>query len=136
MIFTIGFTKKSLEQFIKLLKENNVERIIDIRLKNNSQLAGFAKGKDLEYILKLVGIEYVYLPSLAPTEEIFVKYKKNENWEEYEEDFKKLLKEKDAKKILIEAVSGKKSCLLCSEDKADKCHRRLVSELIGKVKHL
>jgi uncharacterized protein (DUF488 family) len=136
MIFTIGFTKKSLEQFIKILQKNKIERVVDIRLKNNSQLAGFAKGKDLEYILRLVGIEYVYVPLLAPSEEIFSSYKKDSDWEEYEKGFRKLMMERDGRKILEEAIEGKRCCLLCSEETADRCHRRLVGEMIGEVVNL
>jgi uncharacterized protein (DUF488 family) len=55
-ICTIGFSKKSLRKFIDLLEQGNVTRIVDTRLNNTSQLAGYAKKEDLKYVLELVGI--------------------------------------------------------------------------------
>lgn len=130
-IYTIGFTKKSLEEFITLLKKNGVQKVVDIRLNPSSQLSGFAIKKDLEYTLKREGIDYEHVLELAPDEPLLEKYRKDKNWAEYEKAFSKLMERRKAKDVLKRLLNdGKTICLLCSEEKADKCHRRLVAELL------
>ena len=133
-IFTIGFAKKNAEKFFELLINNNVNKILDIRLNNKSQLAGFSKGSDLNYFLKKIGnIEYEYNTDLAPTKKLFDDFKANLiNWEEYEVMFKRVLEERNAIKQLD---LGKLDhvCFLCSEDLPIHCHRRLVVEEIKNI---
>lgn len=132
-IYTIGFTKKSLEEFITRLKESNVQRIVDIRLNDSSQLSGFAKSRDLEFILKQFGIEYISMKNLAPDKSLLDKYRRDRNWAEYEANFEALMNSRNAKKTLRDLQLDKKiSCFLCSEDKPEKCHRRLVAEMLDK----
>jgi len=132
-IYTIGFTKKTLEDFITRLKKSNIQRIVDIRLNTSSQLSGFAKSPDLEFILKQFGIEYISVKSLAPDKALLDKYKKDKNWKEYEATFNALMTARNARKTLNDLQLGKKiSCFLCSEDKPEKCHRRLVAEMLDK----
>jgi uncharacterized protein (DUF488 family) len=110
-----------------------VRRILDIRLKNSSQLSGFAKKDDLKYFLmKINGIEYLHFIELAPTENIMDSYKKKRiGWSEYEIHFDKLLAERRVENLMRnELVDG--DCFLCSEEKPDFCHRRLVSEYLQK----
>ena len=130
-IFTIGFTKKSAEQFFDNLQTAGVKRVVDVRLNNVSQLSGFAKKNDLAYFLKQIcGMEYTHLPSLAPTKDILDAYKKQRgSWETYEHDFMDLMA---ARKIENEIEQGvlEDACLLCSEDKPHYCHRRLVAEYL------
>ena len=120
------------EQFFETLKKNGVKKVIDIRLNNKSQLAGFAKASDLEYFLKTAGIEYVYMPDFAPTKELLDGYMdKKVNWQEYELKYNNMLQERkplDVKKTQI--FDG--ACFLCSEQTAHKCHRRLAAEYIAK----
>lgn len=133
-LYTIGFTKKNAETFFSLLKEKKVEKIIDVRLNNSSQLAGFAKQDDLSFFLKeICGIEYFHETILSPTEHILKNYKKkNISWSQYEEQFNKLLDErKPESKIKIENLNN--ACLLCSESAAENCHRRLVAEYFQKI---
>ena len=131
-IYTIGFTKKTLEEFVTRLKKNGVQRIVDIRLNDTSQLSGFAKSPDLAFILKQFGIEYVSVKSLAPDKPLLDKYQKDKNWEEYEAGFKALMNSRNAKEMLNNLQLNKKiSCFLCSEDKPEKCHRRLVAEMVA-----
>ena len=133
-IYTIGFTKKDAETFFSLLKKNNIVRLIDIRLNNVSQLAGFTKKDDLKYFLKeICNIEYLHSKELAPSDDILKKYKKGDiNWMKYEEQFNALLhKRKPENNISLDMLMD--ACLLCSESKADKCHRRLVAEYFQKV---
>jgi uncharacterized protein (DUF488 family) len=142
-LFTIGFTKKSAEQFFAKLQQAGVERIVDVRLHNNSQLAGFTKRDDLEYFLRAIaGIEYVHMPELAPSAELFDRYKKGgQDWAEYEREFDSLIKQRKIEtNVPRELLDG--ACLLCSEDKPDHCHRRLIAEYVRdhwgavEIKHL
>lgn len=131
ILFTIGFTHKSARVFFEILRKNKVKHIIDIRLNNESQLAGFTKKEDLKYFLHAIAnIEYSHYPELAPTKEILTKYKKKEiNWEEYSHLYLKLLDERNVEN-LIKRIDLDHACLLCSEEKPDYCHRRLLAEYI------
>lgn len=131
-LFTIGFTQKSAEQFFETLLKAGVQRVIDTRLNNVSQLAGFAKRKDLEYFLRKVGnIEYIHILDLAPTQDILDAYKKKKgDWETYEKQFIDLIvKRKIEEKVSPDILDG--GCLLCSEAKPHHCHRRLVAEYLN-----
>jgi uncharacterized protein (DUF488 family) len=128
-LYTIGFTKKSAEHFFELLKKNNVKKIVDIRINNTSQLAGFAKGSDLAYFAKSINnIGYVYIPDFAPTKELLSDYQnKKIDWLDYQKIFMNLIEQrKISSKYDIADFDG--SCFLCSEDTPEKCHRRLVVE--------
>jgi uncharacterized protein (DUF488 family) len=128
-LFTIGFTKKNAEAFFGILIKYNVEKLIDIRLNNVSQLAGFTKKDDLNYFLKKIcNCYYAHKPLLAPTKEILDAYKKKViTWSEYERRFKDLLISRKAHKLLSSSELHM-ACFLCSEPTPDKCHRRLVAE--------
>ena len=130
-ISTIGFTKTTAEGFFGRLLKSNVKTLIDVRLNNTSQLAGFAKAKDLEYLLKKIGnIRYSHLPILAPTADILTAYKKEKgDWALYEQRFLNLMSDRKIESRLTpEMLDG--ACLLCSEDKPHHCHRRLVAEYL------
>ncbi len=128
-IYTIGHNKKSLRKFIELLHQAQVTKVIDVRLNNRSQLVGFAKKDDLAFVLELVGIEYEHLPQLAPTEELRKKFKQDKNWDAYERIYLQLLDERDALALFEQFfVTNQVICFLCSEDKPDQCHRRLLAE--------
>lgn len=131
ILFTIGFTRKSAERFFTLLKEAQVRRVIDVRLNNRSQLAGFSKVTDLEYFLRAIGgIEYRHLTELAPTQELLDTYKKKKgSWSEYEGGFLELLRRRGVDRSLDRSVFDM-ACLLCSEHEPRHCHRRLVAEYL------
>lgn len=132
-LFTIGFTKKTAEVFFETLKKAGVSKLIDIRLNNNSQLAGFTKSNDLKYFSKLFGIEYVYMLEFAPTTELLDSYKKgNTSWLQYENDYNQII-EKRIPIMNKRAGFFENACLLCSEPKADQCHRRLAAQYIKKT---
>jgi uncharacterized protein (DUF488 family) len=128
-LFTIGFTKKNAEAFFGRLKKSGVGKLIDIRLNNVSQLAGFTKKDDLIYFLKKIcDCDYAHKPLLAPTKEILDAYKKKEiAWPEYEKRFTDLLIARKAP-TLLSSSELHMACLLCSEPTPNKCHRRLVAE--------
>jgi uncharacterized protein (DUF488 family) len=130
-IFTIGFTKKSAETFFTRLRDARVRRLIDVRLNNVSQLAGFTKKDDLRYFSKQIcDIDYMHLPQLAPTSEILDPYKKQKNgdWRLYEQQFLALMEARHIEQIEPTILDG--ACLLCSEEKPHNCHRRLVAEYL------
>jgi len=130
-LYTIGFTKKSAEQFFGALMAAGVRRLIDIRLNNTSQLAGFAKREDLRYFLRAIcQIDYLHRPELAPTQEILDRYKKGGgDWERYREDFLGLMTERRIEQRFPMEILDQ-SCLLCSEPTAEHCHRGLVAEYL------
>jgi uncharacterized protein (DUF488 family) len=127
-IYTIGFTKKSAERFFTLLRDSGARRIVDVRLSNASQLAGFSKRDDLRYFLsEIAGLDYVHLPILAPTQGMLAAYRKSKgDWAGYERDFMALMHERRIEESISREVVAD-GCLLCSEDKPHRCHRRLVA---------
>lgn len=134
-LFTIGFTGKPAEKFFNLLRNSGVKKIIDTRINNVSQLAGFAKGSDLKFFAKEIGnISYEHNIDFAPTKELLSRYRdKKLTWAEYEIEYLNLLDiRKVAQKTDIEKLH--ESCLLCSEHTPEKCHRRLLAEYLKHVK--
>lgn len=143
-VLSIGFTGKSAEKFFTLLKRGNVKTLLDVRLQNTSQLAGFAKRDDLRFFLKeICGIEYIEVPELYPEENLLKDYKnKIIDWDYYQSKYLELLDRRSVQKALTPTVLGD-SCLLCSEHKPHQCHRRLAIEYLNsewnnrfKVEHL
>jgi uncharacterized protein (DUF488 family) len=130
-LFTIGFTKKTAEQFFTRLKQSGARRVLDVRLHNSSQLAGFAKQADLAFFLKeICGMDYIHLPELAPTGDMLDAFKKQKgDWKAYEGIFTGLLRERQVEKTLSRELLAD-GCLLCSEDKPHHCHRRLIAEYL------
>jgi uncharacterized protein (DUF488 family) len=130
-VLTIGFTKKSAETFFSKLRASGAKRVVDVRLNNVSQLAGFAKKEDLKYFLhEICGMDYVHVPALAPTQEMLDEYKKMKgHWAVYERRFVELMKARKIDETVGRDVIAD-GCLLCSEEKATHCHRRLVAEYL------
>lgn len=130
-VFTIGFTKKSAEKFFSKLRASGAKRIVDVRLNNVSQLAGFAKKEDLKYFLhEICGMDYVHIPALAPTKEMLDEYKRARgDWAVYEHRFVELMKARRIEETISRDVIAD-GCLLCSEEKPTNCHRRLVAEYL------
>jgi uncharacterized protein (DUF488 family) len=133
ILYTIGFSGKSAERFFALLAENDVRRVIDIRLKPRGQLSGFSKQDDLAYFLKrLNGCDYVHLPVLAPTEEIMETFRKARRPDDFRRNFDALMDERGIPEALDHRLfedSG--TCLLCSEAEPEHCHRRFVADRIA-----
>ena len=129
-IFTIGFMKKSAEQFFNRLKQPGLVRVVDTRLNNTSQLAGFTKKRDLEFFLhEICKLGYVHLPELAPTQEILDAYKASGEWSNYERQFLSLMAERRIEDQVDKSILDG-GCLLCSEATPEHCHRRLVAEYL------
>ena len=131
-IYTIGFTKKNAQKFFETLRKAGTKRVVDVRLNNVSQLAGFAKRDDLAYFLDQVcKIQYVHLPDLAPTQDMLDEYKKKGgDWDTYEKRFRDLMEKRRIEERVPKEVIDE-GCLLCSEDKPHHCHRRLVAEYLN-----
>ncbi len=133
-LFTIGFTQKTAKEFFEILKTNQIECLVDIRLHPDGQLAAFTKKEDLKYFLKeLIRCDYRHFERLAPTDEILKAYRSDRDWGKYEVEFINLLKKRGIPETLDRTLfEDKRCCLLCSEPTAEKCHRRLVAELLAK----
>lgn len=131
-IATIGFTKSSAQHFFERLSQAGVQRLVDIRLNNVSQLAGFAKAPDLAYFLDAIcSITYEHDVRLAPTQELLKAYRNKEiTWSMYEKGFRELMLERNIPAMLDKDPFQAKTALLCSEPEPDHCHRRLVGELL------
>jgi len=128
-IYTIGFTGRSAESFFETLKSAGVKKVVDVRLKNSSQLAAFTKKDDLRYFLRVIaGIGYVHMPELAPSKEILGDYRKKQlDWQDFAERYRMLIEERGIIKQLKPAdFDG--ACLLCSEAEPQQCHRSLLAE--------
>ncbi len=130
-IFTIGFTKKPAERFFTKLQQAGVKRLVDVRLNNVSQLAGFAKREDLSYFCRVIGgIDYLHLRELAPTQEMLDAYKKQKgDWDLYARQFLELMSERRVEDNISRETLAQ-ACLLCSEDSPEHCHRRLVAQYL------
>ena len=132
-LFTIGFTKKSARQFFSLLRTGGVRKVLDTRLNNVSQLAGFTKRDDLSFFLEEVaGIGYEHAEQLAPTDLILKRYKKGEiDWDDYASEYQTLLQKRElTSQFTADVLDG--VCLLCSEATPHHCHRRLAAEFFQK----
>jgi uncharacterized protein (DUF488 family) len=133
-IYSIGFTQKSASQFFGILKTHGIERLLDVRLNNTSQLAAFAKASDLPYFLReICAADYEHEPLLAPTQDILDEFKKRKgSWEVYEHAFLALIRSRQIESRLSRDGFLKKTVLLCSEATPEHCHRRLVIEYLQK----
>ncbi len=134
ILYTIGFTKKSAEHFFSLLRNNNVRSLVDVRISNSSQLAGFAKGCDLAFFVKeICNITYRHITDFAPTKELLDKWHKGEvSWAQYEDIYSQILKERNIMlKYGVKQFDG--ACFLCSEDSPEQCHRRLLAEYMKRL---
>jgi uncharacterized protein (DUF488 family) len=131
-IHTIGFTKKGAERFFGLLDGAGIERLFDVRIRNRSQLSGFAKQDDLKFFLdELLGAEYEHRTELAPTEDLLDDWRDDRiDWGEYERRFRELLAEREVEETLARSTFDTPTVLLCSEHEPDYCHRRLVVEYL------
>lgn len=133
VLYTIGFTQKSAQQFFELIKSNNVDMLVDIRLNNKSQLAGFTKGDDLRYFLEeICNCKYQHCIEYAPTKDILDNYKKNViSWDDYVRQYIPLMQKRNVVQKFVERFAKYEAvCLLCSEPTPEHCHRRLLSEMI------
>jgi uncharacterized protein (DUF488 family) len=143
-VYTIGFTKRTAAEFFGALKRVGIKRLLDVRLNNSSQLAGFTKREDLPFLLQeICSAEYLHEPLLAPTQDILKDYKKNKgSWADYERLFLQLMEERKIEERLDRGILSKPTVLLCSEATPFHCHRRLVLEYLDrrwgnlKISHL
>jgi uncharacterized protein (DUF488 family) len=130
-VFTIGFTEKPAKRFFELVKGSGAKRVVDVRLNNTGQLAGFSKRDDLIFFLReICQVDYVHVPELAPTADILDAYKKHGGaWAVYEAEFLSLMEKRRIDQSIARDVIDQ-GCLLCSEHKPHHCHRRLVVEYL------
>lgn len=135
-LYTIGFTKKSAADFFGILKENNITKVIDIRLNNTSQLAGFSKYPDIEFFLReIIDVDYIHDPMFSPLEVTLKRYKsKKITWIDYMVEFEATMNERRIKEyILNKYFHEDRLCLLCSEALPTHCHRSLVANIFKEL---
>lgn len=135
-LYTIGFTQKTAKQFFELIKNNDINIVVDIRLNNKSQLAGFSKGDDLEYFLsEICGCKYAHRDDFAPTKALLDDYKKKKiTWDDYIAIYTPLIsKRKGVARFIEQFGKYNNVCLLCSEAAPTQCHRRLFAEMVQEV---
>jgi uncharacterized protein (DUF488 family) len=140
-ICTTGFRGKSAREFFALLKKAGVQKLLDIRRRNQSQLAGFTKGSDLGYFLEeCFGIKYEHIPLFAPSEELLDGFHArlgkrkcdDATWGWYVEQFTREISGKPIMERFLAATMGSEVvCLLCTEETAERCHRRLIAEHVA-----
>jgi len=129
LMFTIGFTRKSMRDFVEILRDSKINRVVDIRLRPVSQYSGFARKEDLEFLLELIGVEYVHTGELAPTSSLLDNYRANNDWGQYERGFVDLMRQRKPDSLLRQLLTpGMNVAFLCTEDSPERCHRRLVAE--------
>ena len=137
-VCTIGFTKKTAKQFFSILTKNNIDAVVDIRLNNSSQLAGFSKYPDIEFFLeKICNTGYKHDLHFAPKDSTLTRYKKKQiSWDEYEKEFAQTMMERKITEYIKANYSSEGSiCLLCSEPTPENCHRRLVANYFKEIFH-
>jgi uncharacterized protein (DUF488 family) len=132
---TIGFGKKSAERFISLLQSARIDTVLDTRRRPDSALSGYARSRDLPYILSQAGLRYEYMPELAPADELLQRYRSDQDWPRYVADYTRdVLNSQEGldamRSILLRSDTV---ALLCSEPTPDKCHRRLAAERIAEL---
>jgi uncharacterized protein (DUF488 family) len=132
LLCTIGFTGKTAEEFFTLLSDAGVRQVVDIRQNRSGQLSGFSKHPDLSFFLrKIAGIEYLHEPLLAPAPDFLKKYRRTKDWTSYEAEFLAAMKERDVPASVDTSLWASNVSLLCSEPGPEKCHRRLVADLLA-----
>lgn len=133
-IFTIGFTKKSAKEFFEALRHSGARHLLDIRLHNTSQLAGFTKREDLRYFLRqIVNMEYHEVPILAPEDSLLSDYRKTGDWAKFEQSYLELIRQRQVERHINPALFKDGVVLLCSEAKPNHCHRRLAAEYLARL---
>lgn len=131
-IYTIGFTKKSAEDFFESLRRSGARHLFDIRLRNTSQLAGFSKRDDLPYFLRhITDIEYHEVPALAPEDWFMKEYRKTKDWAIFEHRYLELIRGRRVEHELAPTLFEEGVILLCSEAEPEHCHRRLAAEYLA-----
>lgn len=131
-VATIGFTGKTAQKFFDLLKGAQVRTVLDIRLNNTSQLAGFAKKQDLPYFLdKLCDAAYLEMPELAPEPALLKRYQGKElAWGDFTAEYVELIAKRRVESNL-DVDLFRSACLLCSEHLPHRCHRSLALEYLN-----
>lgn len=129
-VCTVGYERKRLQELVDALRMAQVDAVIDVRLRNTSHLAGYTRKEDLGFLLQEgFGIAYEHHPELAPEDDILDGYKQGGDWEQYEQRFRTLLRQRQAEDIGRSILARYRApCLLCYEASPQRCHRRLVAE--------
>jgi len=136
-IYTIGFTKKSAREFFGLLAPLHIDVLVDIRLNNKSQLAGWTKYPDIVYFLEKHNIGYIHDVNFSPSIEILTKFKKEKgSWDAYTTQFEELMQKREIMNYIknqYKSFEEKSICFLLGEESFVNCHRSLIAEKFRKI---
>ena len=128
-IYTIGFTGKSAEEFFTLLQSAEAAVLLDIRVHNRSQLAGFTRRDHMPFLTEnLTNLRYIELPILAPESDLLKQYRTDGDWDNFEVQYLQLLVDRNAVAAIDRGMFSDGVVLMCSEPTAEKCHRRLAAD--------
>jgi uncharacterized protein (DUF488 family) len=139
VVYTIGYEGLALAQFLELLALNDIEHLVDIREAPISRKAGFAK-PELGAALAAAGIRYTHLQPLGCPKPIRDRYRASGDWSRYTRDYLIYLDAQGGSlAALRDAVGAARTCLMCFEADANRCHRGLVAAAVrgeGDVHHI
>lgn len=140
-LFNIGFTQKTAKEFFGIIKANKIDCLVDVRLNPNGQLSRFAFEKDLPYFLSELcnGCAYKHRIDLAPTKELLKEVRDKDcamskNYKLFELAYRKQLEMKSKISNFVKEFDKYQNVvLLCSEPTNEKCHRRVLSDMLIKL---
>jgi uncharacterized protein (DUF488 family) len=120
-IYTLGHSTRSFEEFINILKNFQVELVLDVRKFPSSKKFPWFNKENLEKELTKNKIEYIHFPELGG-------YRK-EGYENFakSEEFEKAIKK------LLEVIDEKNSLILCAEALWWRCHRRYIANHLASL---
>jgi uncharacterized protein (DUF488 family) len=122
-LYTIGYGGRKPQEFLDLLQQHQIERIVDVRLRpDRSSMGAYAKArspdKGIERLLGERGIAYVSLTELG---NVFM------GCEDWPERYQRLMQQ--AGDLLTERLLTLAApfCLMCAERQAAACHRQVLA---------
>lgn len=131
-IFTIGTQGRHDADFIAVLKQHQIDAVIDIRLRNEGKYYRFASGTHIKALCEANGVAYLHETRFSPTAEMLGRFNADHDWPAYERAFRALVMERDMPRIWQQVKGGfERPCLLCAEQTAETCHRRLLAEALS-----
>ncbi len=132
-VYTLSAYEISAKDFFERVAAENTDLVLDVRLKNGSQLCGFTKQKDLEFFVpRLTGARYLHELAFAPTKGLLDLYtKKQLDWRRYREEYRILLEQREALPRYFQLYGSLPCvCLLGTETKKRRSHTEVLYDAI------